>query len=437
MQERTGAMSDLARGILGELRAMPVIDTHEHLPYSDEVRERNTDVLKEYLGHYISSDLVSAGLKPAELERARDNTRPLMERWRLVEPFWEACRYTGYGRALDIAAQGIYGLDGVRGETIQALDAAFRAALAPGHYRRVLKELCGIRVSILDGFFGGMACDREFFRRVWQPHYSIPQPGAGAMITATEHERGFAVRSLDDWMRAFVEDLDDAFAQGAVALKSTTAYSRTLRFETVPYATARSAFAAVLSAWESRGRKPDDALLSFPVEVQDFMMHYMLQKANERHLALQVHTGLQEGNGNTISNSDPSLMANLFLAYPDVRFDLFHISYPYQGVAATLGKNFPNVTVDMCWAHIISPSASRIALSDFLDAIPCTKISAFGGDYVLVDGVYGHLALAREDVARVLAEKVEEGVFGREKALNVGRALFYDNPKRIFRLDDV
>jgi len=91
----------------------------------------------------------------------------------------------------------------------------------------------------------------------------------------------------------------------------------------------------------------------------------------------------------------------------------------------------------MCWAHIISPAASRSALADFLDALPYTKISAFGGDYMFVDGVWGHLSLARENVARVLAEKVREGVFTREKALQIGLALFHDNPARIFRLQGV
>jgi uncharacterized protein len=436
MQERIGGMSDLARGILHELEGMPVIDTHEHLPHGEDVRERATDVLKEYLQHYMSSDLVSAGLPAADLARARDHHGPLRERWRLVEPYWEACRYTGYGRALDIAVRRIYSIDGVRGSTIEALDAAFRAALAPGHYRRVLKDLCGIRVSILDGFFGGMECDRTYFRRVWQPYYDVLQPGSGTTITGTERELGLSIRSLDDWMNAFVLELDLSYKKGAIALKSTSAYHRSLRFEPVSYATARSAFAACLGAWESRGRKAEDNF-PVPVEVQDFMMHHMLRVANERGLIFQFHTGLQEGNGNTISNSDPSLMANLFLAYPNVRFDIFHISYPYQGIATTLAKNFPNVTVDMCWAHIISPSASRAALSDFIDAVPSTKISAFGGDYGFVDGVCGHLCMARENVARVLAEKVEEGTLDRGQAIPLGHALFYDNPRRIFRLDDV
>ncbi len=433
MQEQGGLVGDLARGILADLRAMPVIDTHEHLPYAEDKRDRDTDVLKEYLGHYMSSDIVSAGMTPADLERVRDHSHPLAERWRLVEPFWEACRHTGYCRALDAAVRGIYGIDGVRGSTLEALNAAFLLSLAPGHYKRVLKDICGIRVSILDGFFGGAACDRAYFRRVWQPRYAVPESRASEMILGVEKEQSVTIKSLKDWMEAFDRDLQSMLGQGIIALKSTTAYSRSLLFRNVPFDAARAAFAESLHGWKARGRKASDDF-SLPVEVQDFMMHHMLRSANGKHLVFQFHTGLQEGNGNTISNSDPSLMSNLFLAYPDVDFDLFHISYPYQGVAAALAKNFRNVFVDMCWAHIISPSASRAALSDFLDALPFTKISAFGGDYMFVDGVCGHLAIARENVARTLAEKVSDGVFSNARAVEIGRALFHDNPLRIFRL---
>ena len=120
-------MDDLERGLFADIAAMPVIDTHEHLPFAESDRPKDVDVLREYLSHYLSADLVSAGLPPADLERVRNPGLPLAERWDLVEPFWEACRYTGYARALDIAVRGIYGIDGIRRSTLAALDAAFRA----------------------------------------------------------------------------------------------------------------------------------------------------------------------------------------------------------------------------------------------------------------------------------------------------------------------
>jgi uncharacterized protein len=165
------------------------------------------------------------------------------------------------------------------------------------------------------------------------------------------------------------------------------------------------------------------------------MMHYILNIANKKSLIIQIHTGLHEGNGNIITNSNPTLLTNLFLEYPDVRYDLFHMGYPYQNEITVLAKNFPNVYIDMCWSHIISPNSSINALLEFIDTVPLNKISAFGGDYVFVDGVYGHLKLAQQNVARALSIKVEEGIFDLDKAKEAARMLFYDNPLRIFNLD--
>lgn len=430
-------MNDIYRQIYENVCKMPVIDTHEHLPYSEDVRVRNTDVLKEYLTHYISSDLISAGLKPDSLKEATNTRLPLMERWELLEPYWEVCRYTGYGRALDIAVNGIYGIEGINRQTIETLNENFIRSLSPGHFKYVLKDLCNIQLSIIDCWSGQFECDRSMFRRVWQPGTAIMQyTGFNPFCdTVSWYESTYNIKisSLDDWMHAFCVELEDNFKNGIIALKNTSAYHRSLRFDKVDYKTAFNDFKSAFEAWDKGGRDMN-AVVIFSTAVQDFMMHYVLQKANEKGLTFQFHTGLQEGNGNNISNSDPSLMVNLFTEYPNVKFDLFHISYPYYLTACALCKNFPNVFIDMCWAHIISPNASMQALSEFLDAVPYNKISAFGGDYIFVDGIYGHLYLARQNVSRVLAKKVRDGVFSADKAIDIGHALFYENPKHIFNL---
>ncbi len=431
--ETEGALAE----ILPAVTKLPVIDTHEHLLWSEELREnQEADLLQEYLTHYMRSDVVSAGLTQEALAAVLDGKRDIRDRWRLVEPSWEASRYTGYGRALDLAVSAIYGIERICAQTIEELNTRFQRSRKVGHYRHVLRDLCGIRVSLLDTWTFRLDGENLLFKRIWQPQSFInPMPPEGSGVLAQiENAHGITVRGLDDWMEACEKELDHMLARnGARVLKTSIAYFRSLQFEKTPYDTARASFAAALARAGDPGRTPR-AELALPVDVQDFMMHHILGLAARRKLTLQVHTGLLEGNGNTISNSDPAHLTNLFLEYPDVRFDLFHISYPYQHTAAALAKMFPNVFIDMCWAHIISPSASVQALEDFLDAVPWNKISAFGGDYLFPDGVYGHLVMARQNVSRALARKVEQGVFSTTKAVEIARALFYDNPLRIFQL---
>jgi predicted TIM-barrel fold metal-dependent hydrolase len=156
------------------------------------------------------------------------------------------------------------------------------------------------------------------------------------------------------------------------------------------------------------------------------------RRAVEHRLPVQVHTGIQEGNGNFVANSHPLHLVNLLVEYPDARFDLFHAGYPYQSELATLGKNFPNAYVDLCWVHVISPWVARQTLHEWLETVPSNKIFAFGGDYKFVEGAYAHAVMARDGVARVLAEKVEGGYFTEGEALSVARKILAENAAAFF-----
>lgn len=162
-------------------------------------------------------------------------------------------------------------------------------------------------------------------------------------------------------------------------------------------------------------------------------MHQILAWADQEQLVLQCHTGYQEGNANTLSNSEPSKLNSLILKYPRVRFDLFHIGYPYSGAFIALGKMFPNVYLNMAWSHILSPVAAKRALEECLLTVPVNKIFAFGGDCLFFDGVIGHLELARQNVAQVLGNYVDEGVLTEKKAKRIARQIFYESPKAFYR----
>ena len=49
--------------------------------------------------------------------------------------------------------------------------------------------------------------------------------------------------------------------------------------------------------------------------------------------------------------------------------------------------------------------------------------------------VYGHLKMARQNVAIVLAEMIQEGLISESIALDVAKAVFYDNPAHVYRLN--
>jgi len=430
--------NQLYQTIYDEICKMPVIDTHEHLVMSEADKyAQNLDVLSEYLTRsYMGNELRSAGLSRASLEKVMDPSGDIMQRWLMAEPYWEFCRYIGYGRNLDISVKAIYGFDGINRNTIEPLNAAFVKNRKPGHYRHVIKDICHIETCMVTGLDFSLDLGVPYLKYVLSPmKYLTPNDRQGPVMLS-EIERDFSIRvnSLDDWQEAFERELDRTLdTYGVPVFKISSAGYRTLRFDKVGYQTAKEQFSGALENWRRTGGEKGGRR-SFPRELEDYMMHYLLGLAGKRNMVMQVHTGMLAGAFGNLPDTNPSNLNNLFLEYPDVDFDLFHIGYPYQNETCALAKMFPNVYIDMCWAHIISPSASVRALDDFLDAAPLNKTMAFGGDYWFVDPIYGHLEISRDNVARSLAGKVENGVFDEGRAVDIARALYYDNPKRLFRI---
>ncbi|MCD6397308.1 MAG: amidohydrolase family protein [Spirochaetaceae bacterium] len=422
--------------------SLDIVDTHEHLVREELWMNESGDIFSDWLKMYFSCDLISAGLSYKNLEIVRDpfSQKSITEKWNILEPYWHAARNTGYGRSLDLAAKGLYGINGINRDTIEELNNMFLTAKKEtvegrkSHYRYVLKEKSKISVSVQDTVNEVMkeAPDREFYRPVYRLDWFI-NPDSVHGIRKEGEKAGVSIHCLEDWKAVTEFHLDEVIKNfGIVAIKSGLAYERSLYYAKVPYHVADTHFCEILGGIHPRSVHITRIVM--PKEFQDYMMHFILSLLEKRSMTIQFHTGLQEGSGNHISNSNPEHMTNLFLEYPGVNFDIFHIGFPYQQSLGVMAKNFPNVYIDMAWAHIISPETSIRAIVEWLDSVPANKICAFGGDYFFVDGVYGHVTLARENVAKALAVKVERGSFYIERAMEIMGWMFIDTPSKIFNL---
>ncbi len=402
-----------------------IVDTHEHLtPEKDRVAQK-ADFFT-WFAHYASSDLISAGMSGDDLQFVRDSQRSVPERWDRMAPHWEHVKTTAYGRALIIAARELYDIREITRETVEPLSTRVQEANKPGLYRWVLKEKSGIDLSIID--LGTTDVDREFFAPMMRMDEFIGVANRGG-LDGLERQTNVAIHSLDDLLRALDVAFDRAVEGKAVGIKSGLAYSRILRYDKVPKADAERLFVR-LFAGLGHGISWSEAK-----PLQDFLMHEVVRRCIEHGLPMQIHTGLQEGNANIISNANPVHLANLFLEYREASFDIFHGGYPYCRELAALAKNFPNVYVDMSWLNAISPGVARRMLDEWIETVPANKIFAFGGDYIFVEGVYGHARLARDVVARVLADKVEDGYLTEDEALELAIRLLRTNPARLYNLD--
>jgi len=414
-----------------------LIDTHEHLPQESERIKGKPDPFATFLIHYLSSDLVSAGMPKDVLYKIRNASLPLNERWRLLAPFWEKIQNTGYARALNLAVKGLYNIDGLNERTCRDLEVKMRSANKPGLYRWVLKAKAGVDLSILDN--ETVDVDRSFFAPVMRFDDFILLKERGD-IEALEGKCEMKIHSLSDLTEA-LRIRFEKLSKSIVGVKIAFAYRRPINFEKTTTSDAESVFNKIYSQKVfKRIELPDGARVNIPEGVsfeeakplQDFIVHKVLQLSGIHELPIQIHTGLQEGNENVVTSSNPVHLVNLFMEYKEVNFDVFHGGYPYTSELATLAKNFPNVYVDLCWLHIISPTVARRVLSEFIDTVPSNKILGFGGDYRFVEGVYGHALLARENTAKVLTEKVEDGSLTQKEVFLLAQRLLRDNANELY-----
>lgn len=420
--------SQLYRRILQSLATVDAVDTHEHILPEKQRLSEAIDFFT-LAGHYAVSDVISAGM---EARQYAGESSP-EAKWKIFAPWWEHARFTGYGQALRIAIRDIYGFETIDADTLPRINEAIAAKNKPGFYRDILKRRMNLRYAVNDAYWAPVPAplDPEFFVLAQKfDGYVMPVTKEG--VQRLEAQSNASITNLAGLKNAMEKVFGQAIEAGMATVKTTAAYQRDLHFREVSEEDAARSFERLMKAAEpvpAGFRQTENRPYR---QLADHMFHHLVSLADAHGVPFQIHTGLQAGNGNFLANSRPADLTNLFHLFPRMRFDLFHIGYPYWRECSVLAKTFPNVYVDYCWMHIVSPTGTRAALHEMLDSVPVNKIFGFGGDYRYPELSYAHLVMARQNIARVLAERVEDGQNTENEARHIGRMLLADNPARLF-----
>jgi len=394
------------------MEKMEIVDAHEHLPPEEHRTNAKVDVLTLF-AHYTRTDLITAGMAPDDYNRMSDVNVPLEERWKSFKPFLEQIRYGSYARPAFIAAKEFYGQDDINDDTYQIISERMQAENNPGIYHRILRNKCNIRVALTQA--GRTDFDLDLLVPL-MPMDTYGRIGNKEDVEKKAEGLGMQISNLDDYIALAKKGVEKWISEGAVGLKMSS------RINAPPdRQAAEDTFKKVMS-----GESTDMNALN------NFMMHQMLDIAAELDIVVAVHTGMW-GDFRTL---DPKLMIPVFPQHPNTRFDVYHMGMPWVRETGVIGKNNPNVWLNICWCHIISPKMTCSALDEYIDLVPMNKIIGFGGDYGRpVEKVYGHLVMAREDIAIVLGERVDRGLMSLEQAVEIARKWLIDNAKELYRLD--
>jgi predicted TIM-barrel fold metal-dependent hydrolase len=412
--------------LLEEIRNTPTIDAHEHLPPEEERLKEPRDFYSLFQ-HYCQADLVAAGATPADMALFADRSRPLNMRWERFRPFLGRIRTGSYARAALIVVQDLLGCDDLNDTTFESVSGQLQGINTPGLYDRILRERCNLAACIQC-----FCLDRGPY-----PDYFYHLAPGSEVVDLTNQQAvnqltgkcDHPIHSLRDVLTCMT-DMVERWRRNpkVVGIKSAHAYGRGIGFQKTTIHEAETTFNRVLTQ-EGHQLSAHEA-----IPLQDFLMFELVARAEAVQLPMVFHTGLQAGNYNRIENANPLLLQSLLEEFPQARFDLFHGGMPWVREIAVLAKYFPGVYLNMAWMHIINPAQARSALSEWLDMVPNNKIFGFGGDYGIVEKVYGHLKMARENIAAVLADKVERGAFSRAVATYVIRRLMLENATEFYGL---
>ena len=204
---------------------------------------------------------------------------------------------------------------------------------------------------------------------------------------------------------------------GAVCLKTTLAYERTLDFANVPRERAEKAFGRSRSALTEAERK----------DFEDYIMWRLVELSAKYDLPFQIHTGQAR-----IQGSNPMLLVDLIAANPKTKFILFHGGFPWVGETGVILMRYSShVWIDSVWLPTLSYTTAKRAFHEWLEVMPSDRIM-WGADCNHAEGIYGATEFTRRCVAEVLAEKIDRGDLKEEHALRIGRQILRENALALF-----
>jgi predicted TIM-barrel fold metal-dependent hydrolase len=425
--------ADVRRTIFERVHQAPLIDTHEHL-IEEKQRLQGPkpslipcDDWALLLSHYLDSDLLTAGMPGASLDRFLSPEVDPLSKWDLIAPYWPAVKHTGYGQAVRLCIKALYGVEELSAGNTAKIQAGYERIRRAGFYRHVLKDLGKIescQVNCLTGEAFNQSDMPEFLMQ----DLSIVGMFAGPNFKQLAPPTGIEVKTLADWHRV-IHWWFERYSKYAVAVKSQHAYGRDIDYARVPAEKAEPVFRKVL---QKDPLTADERKL-----LEDHLFWQSVGEATSQDLPVKLHTGYYAGqNSMPLSRLqlNAASAAELCRLSPDTKFVFMHICYPFYEELLAVVKQWTNAHVDMCWSWIINPVAAKDYLKKHIVTAPINKLLPFGGDYIPVEPVIGHAALARRGVALALFELVEEGWLNLADALDLVDTILHNNARQVFHL---
>ena len=433
--------------LLDRIGEMPVVDCHEHLTVPErDLAVTSREPIAFLTDLYMINDLWSAGASDDEIALLQAEDATTDEKWPLFHRLWTATEHTAYARVTKLALRDVYGikeltrgsLDKVAEVLVQRDRSSYLGALSNAGVKAVItdvlfhlpmnSEIRHVTNQVLKDYLAGNFQLPE----TWHPVFPLPdfhEIRQREFVDSVAILARTGITSLEEYEEAVFELMRQARDLGVVAIKDQSAYRRPLSYDLPTRSDAERLFNRLLTDPRNQLAWPEAKPLD------DYLFHQFMRSAAELGLPVQIHTGHMAVIRNRVGKANAVNLTSVLELHTEVRFDLFHGNWPYLGDLLFLGKNYPNVTIDLCWVHMVDPIYSQELLKRAVVTVPHAKIHGFGGDYWRVPELaVAHLSLAREVIASALTDLVEYRWLEEEEAIRIAADWLYNNPNRFYNL---
>jgi len=138
-------MNNKFETISNQVNQIKLIDSHEHL--IDESERLGCvkpfiqcDDWTTILGLYSKFDFVSSGMLQAEVDSISSQETSPIEKWKIIQPYWNSIKYTGYGQVIKHTINELYDIPELNEKVIPKLQESYISYRKKGFYEETLKR---------------------------------------------------------------------------------------------------------------------------------------------------------------------------------------------------------------------------------------------------------------------------------------------------------
>jgi glucuronate isomerase len=426
------------------LAGVPVLDIHTHLVGGRLGARGLHDVL---LYHMVVSDLYSAGCPSgarltqypgwpgdAEAEARVEEALPFLPAIQNTSGFW----------AVRIILRDLYNWQGpVTAGSWRKLDALIRERADDRAWHHSLLDRLSIRRAGTEIARRGKGEDDErlqyalewgFFtrcqwgefdtalyelERCWGQRPESPSPIGTGRRPPTDR----TIRALPD-VHAAVTHYVNAIPYDQI-LSTATHLSTDIDYRLVSDAEMEAALARRAQA----GPAERDVYASY---INEAFLTQLEQRADR--IVFQFSFGAEPlpfETGSRLRQETIRQLAEIVGRHPRLKFMCFLSSRHANQSLCTFARELPNFTLAGYWWHSFFPDVMRQIMSERLDMLPTNKQVGFFSDAYCLEWTYAKAILVRRQLARVLAERIDQGQYSLAEALKIAEAILCDSPQQL------